>query len=229
MRITSGTLKNRKIKSREGKETRPTLERIKEAIFSIIGDKITDARFLDLYSGTGNMAIEALSRGAERAVMIEQDKEALRIIIENVNDLKLDGKCRAYKNDVFRAVEILGRKNEKFDVIFLDPPYKENITEKTLEKISESEILAEDGIIISEHSVYEKSKDTVGNLVSVKKLCKKCSCIKNGFGTAVRSRMRGASCIPHMSHGIKHGVINRLRFFLTRCRIIQVNHDSSNL
>jgi len=163
--LTSGTLKNRKIKSREGKETRPTLERIKEAIFSIIGDKITDARFLDLYSGTGNMAIEALSRGAERAVMIEQDKEALRIIIENVNDLKLDGKCRAYKNDVFRAVEILGRKNEKFDVIFLDPPYKENITEKTLEKISESEILAEDGIIISEHSVYEKSKDTVGNLV----------------------------------------------------------------
>ena len=165
MRITSGTLKNRKIKSREGKETRPTLERIKEAIFSIIGDKITDARFLDLYSGTGNMAIEALSRGAGRAVMIEQDKEALRIIIDNVNDLKLDGKCRAYKNDVFRAVEILGRKNEKFDVIFLDPPYKENITEKTLEKISESEILAEDGIIISEHSVYEKSKDTVGNLV----------------------------------------------------------------
>jgi RNA methyltransferase, rsmD family len=165
MRITSGTLKNRKIKSREGKETRPTLERIKEAIFSIIGDKITDARFLDLYSGTGNMAIEALSRGAGRAVMIEQDKEALRIIIDNVNDLKLDGRCRAYKNDVFRAVEILGRKNEKFDVIFLDPPYKENITEKTLEKISESEILAEDGIIISEHSVYEKSKDTVGNLV----------------------------------------------------------------
>ena len=165
MRITSGTLKNRKIKSREGKETRPTLERIKEAIFSIIGDKITDARFLDLYSGTGNMAIEALSRGASRAVMIEQDKEALRIIIDNVNDLKLDGKCRAYKNDVFRALEILGRKKEKFDIIFLDPPYKENITEKTLEKISESEILADDGIIISEHIVYEKSKDTVGNLV----------------------------------------------------------------
>ena len=173
MRITSGTLKNRKIKSREGKETRPTLERIKEAIFSIIGDKITDARFLDLYSGTGNMAIEALSRGAGRAVMIEQDKEALRIIIDNVNVLKLDEKCRAYKNDVFRALEILGRKNEKFDIIFLDPPYKENITEKTLEKISESEILAEDGIIISEHIVYEKSKDKVGNLSEIDKILEK--------------------------------------------------------
>ena len=165
MRITSGTLKNRKIKSREGKETRPTLERIKEAIFSIIGDKITDARFLDLYSGTGNMAIEALSRGAERAVMIEQDKEALRIIIENVNDLKLDGKCRAYKNDVFRAVEILGRKNEKFDIIFLDPPYKENISTKTIEKISEENLLERDGIIISEHSTYEKMADKIGNFV----------------------------------------------------------------
>ena len=119
MRITAGTLKNRKIKSREGRETRPTLERIKEAIFSIIGDKITKTKFLDLYSGTGNMAIEALSRGAERAIMIEQDKEALRIIIENINNLKLDNQCRAYKNDVLRAIEILDRKNEKFDIIFI--------------------------------------------------------------------------------------------------------------
>ena len=87
MRITAGELKNRKIKWREGRETRPTLERIKEAIFSIIGDKVEKAIFLDLYSGTGNIAIEALSRGATRAVMIEEDKEALRIIIENVNSL----------------------------------------------------------------------------------------------------------------------------------------------
>ena len=85
MRVTAGTLKNRKIKSREGRETRPTLERIKEAIFSIIGDKVVNAKFLDLYSGTGNIAIEALSRGAKRAVMIEQDKEALRIIIDNID------------------------------------------------------------------------------------------------------------------------------------------------
>ncbi len=165
MRITAGELKNRKIKSREGRETRPTLERIKEAIFSIIGDKVDGAVFLDLYSGTGNVAIEALSRGAERAVMIEQDKEALRIIIENVNSLNLDDRCRAYKNDALRGLEILGRKKEKFDIIFLDPPYKENISSETIKKICESGVLKEEGIIISEHSVYEKLPDKIDDFV----------------------------------------------------------------
>ncbi|RRD40397.1 16S rRNA (guanine(966)-N(2))-methyltransferase RsmD [Leptotrichia sp. OH3620_COT-345] len=165
MRITAGTLKNRKIKSREGRDTRPTLERIKEAIFSIIGEKVHNSKFLDLYSGTGNMAIEALSRGADRAVMVEQDKEALKIIINNVNNLRLDNKCRAYKNDVFRAVEILGRKNENFDIIFLDPPYKENISSETIKKISDNNILNKDGIIISEHSIYEKTQNKIGNFI----------------------------------------------------------------
>nr|WP_314045218.1 16S rRNA (guanine(966)-N(2))-methyltransferase RsmD [uncultured Leptotrichia sp.] len=165
MRVTAGTLKNRKINSREGRETRPTLERIKEAIFSIIGDKVVDAKFLDLYSGTGNIAIEALSRGAKRAVMIEQDKEALRIIIDNIDTLGLTNVSRAYKNDVSRAIEILGRKNEKFDIIFLDPPYKENISISTIEKVSENNILAEGGIIISEHSIYEKMPEKIGNFV----------------------------------------------------------------
>ena len=165
MRITAGELKNRKIKSREGRETRPTLERIKEAIFSIIGDKVEKAVFLDLYSGTGNIAIEALSRGAARAVMIEQDKDALRIIIENLNNLGLDRRARAYKNDVFRALEILGRTNEKFDIIFLDPPYKENITTDTIKKLSEIGLLEKDGIIISEHSVYEKLDNRIDNFV----------------------------------------------------------------
>ena len=116
MRIIAGTLKNRRIKSREGRETRPTLERIKEAIFSIIEEKVAGAKCLDFYSGTGNVTFEALSRGAERAIMIEEDKDALRVIIENVNHLGVENKCRAYKNDVFRAAEILARKNEKFDI-----------------------------------------------------------------------------------------------------------------
>lgn len=165
MRITSGILKNKKIKSREGRETRPTLERIKEAIFSIIGDKVVDSRFLDLYSGTGNMGIEALSRNAKRTIFIENNQEALRIIIENINDCKLENKSRAYKNDVLRAIEILSRKNEKFDIIFMDPPYKENLTEKTLMHISDFSLLDDDGIVISEHSIYEKISDVVGKLV----------------------------------------------------------------
>lgn len=165
MRITSGYLKNRVILSRIGKETRPTLERIKEAIYSIISNKVEDAIFLDLYSGTGNMTFEAISRGAKRAIMIEGDKEALRVIIENVNNLKLEDKCRAYKNDVSRAIEILENKNEKFDIIFMDPPYKENLTLKTLKKISNHNLLNEDGIIICEHGKYEKLDNEVGNFI----------------------------------------------------------------
>lgn len=165
MRIVAGKLKNRKIYSREGRDTRPTLERIKEAIFSILGKQIDGAKFLDLYSGTGNIAIEALSRGAKRAVMIEKDKDALRVIIENINNLDLAESCRAYKNDIFRAIEILGRKNEKFDIIFLDPPYKENISTKTIEKIFEYKILDENGIIISEHGVYEKMPEKIEKFV----------------------------------------------------------------
>ena len=86
MRVVAGSAKNKKLKTKEGRETRPTLERVKEAIFSIISDEITDSSFLDLYAGTGSIAIEALSRGARRAILIEQDKEALRIIIENITE-----------------------------------------------------------------------------------------------------------------------------------------------
>ena len=148
MRIIAGTLKNRRIKSREGRETRPTLERIKEAIFSIIGEKVVDAKFLDLYSGTGNVSFEALSRGAKRAIMIEEDKEALRVIIENVNHLGVEEKCRAYKNDVFRAIEILVRMAVK------KQSYEENITQidEILEKLESEELSLDDSI-----SEYEKA------------------------------------------------------------------------
>lgn len=165
MRVVAGSVKNKKLKTKEGKETRPTLERVKEAIFSIIGDEVVDSRFLDLYAGTGSIAIEALSRGAKRAILIEQDKTALRIIIENINNCGFENISRAYKNDVNRAIEILQKKSELFDIVFLDPPYKENISEGTIKKLSECSILKEDGMIISEHSNFEKLPDEIGNFI----------------------------------------------------------------
>lgn len=165
MRITSGEFKNKRIKSRKGYETRPTLERIKEAIFSIINDRIEGASFLDLYAGTGNMSFEAISRGAKKSIMIEDNKEALRVIIENSNNIGVADRCRAYKNDVNRAIEILENKNEKFDIIFMDAPYKEELTTKTIEKISTTNILNTGGIIIAEHSVFEKLDNIIGNFV----------------------------------------------------------------
>lgn len=161
MRIIAGEAKNRKIKTRKGFDTRPTLESVKESLFSIIAPYIEDSIFLDLFSGSGSISLEAISRGAKRAVMIEKDTEALRYIIENIEHLGFSERCRAYKNDVIRGVEILGRKNEKFDIIFMDPPYQDELCKKVLKEIDKADILAENGLIICEHHLYENLEDEI--------------------------------------------------------------------
>lgn len=161
LRIIAGESKNKRIKTRKGNETRPTLESVKESLFSIITPYIEGSRFLDLFSGSGNIALEALSRGAIRAIMIEKDNEALKYIIENINNLGYENRCRAYKNDVLRAIEILGRKGEQFDIIFMDPPYKDEICEKVLKTISKHNILANNGLIVCEHHIFENMNEMI--------------------------------------------------------------------
>lgn len=163
MRIIAGEVKNRIIKTRKGYDTRPTLESVKESLFSIIAPYVEGSSFLDLFSGSGSISLEAMSRGARRAVMIEKDGEALKYIIENINSLGYTEKCRAYKNDVIRAVEILGRKEEKFDIIFMDPPYKDEICTKVLKAIDKAKILNDDGLIICEHHIYEDLADEISS------------------------------------------------------------------
>ena len=163
MRIIAGEAKNRIIKTRKGFDTRPTLESVKESLFSIIAPYVEGSIFLDLFSGSGSISLEAISRGAKRAVMIEKDGEALKYIIENIDNLGFTDRCRAYKNDVIRAIEILGRKNEKFDIIFMDPPYQDNVTKKVLKAIDKANILTEDGLIICEHHLLEDLEDNIAS------------------------------------------------------------------
>ena len=163
MRIIAGEAKNRIIKTRKGFDTRPTLESVKESLFSIITPYIEGSVFLDLFSGSGSISLEAISRGAKRAVMIEKDGEALKYIIENIDNLGFSDRCRAYKNDAIRAIEILGRKNEKFDIIFMDPPYQDNVTKKVLKAIDKAHILTEDGLIICEHHLLEDLEDNIAS------------------------------------------------------------------
>ena len=163
MRIIAGEAKNRIIKTRKGFDTRPTLESVKESLFSIITPYIEGSVFLDLFSGSGSISLEAISRGAKRAVMIEKDGEALKYIIKNIDNLAFSDRCRAYKNDVIRAIEILGRKNEKFDIIFMDPPYQDNVTKKVLKAIDKANILVEDGLIICEHHLLEDLEDNIAS------------------------------------------------------------------
>lgn len=161
MRIIAGEAKGKKIECRKGLETRPTQDNVKESLFSIIAPYIPDAKILDLFSGTGNIALEALSRGASRAVMLEKDSEALKYIIKNINNLGYEGKSRAYKNDVIRGIEILGRKKEKFNIIFMDPPYKDEMCSRVIKAIKRADILLENGLIICEHHQLEKLENEI--------------------------------------------------------------------
>lgn len=161
MRVISGTARGKKLSSLEGLETRPTLDRVKEALFNIIQFDIRDANILDLFSGSGALAIEALSRGASSAILCDRSTNAIRIINKNLEDTRLKDKAEVINKDYLQALSKLKNESEKFDIIFLDPPYKSNYIEKSIESILKYDLLAKDGVIIAEtddENIIEKIK-----------------------------------------------------------------------
>ncbi|NLC73059.1 MAG: 16S rRNA (guanine(966)-N(2))-methyltransferase RsmD [Ruminococcaceae bacterium] len=152
MRVISGTAKGRKLKTPKGYEVRPTSEMIKESIFSAIQFEISGKRVLDLFAGTGQMGIEALSRGASEAVFIDSSKSSALLVKENIEACKFN--ARVINTD---AISYL-KQAEKFDIIFIDPPYDTDLAEKSLEIIQNIDLLCDGGIIICE--TY-KEKDLV--------------------------------------------------------------------
>lgn len=150
MRIITGIAKGRTIKAPEGENTRPTSDRVKESIFNIISKKIYDSKVLDLFSGTGNLGLESLSRGAKACTFIEKNKDTYKILTYNIENLKFVSNSETYRMDSFDALERLGKDNRKYDIIFLDPPYSMGLVEKAVKSISELGMLGKDGIIISE-------------------------------------------------------------------------------
>ncbi len=155
MRVITGTARGVRLKTPDGLKTRPTGDRVKEAVFSSIQFEVEDARFLDLFAGTGQMGIEALSRGARSAVFVDQWKDACNLVRENLRLTKLSEKARVVQSDY---LSYLQTSREQFDLIFLDPPYAEVFLENALKKISEIDILSERGIIICERPA-EKQLD----------------------------------------------------------------------
>lgn len=164
MRVITGKARGVQLKTPEGMLTRPTADRVKEALFSIINFDIPEARVLDLFGGTGQLGIEALSRGAGQAVFVDAREDACNLIRENLRRTKLSG-------SVIRSdyMDYLARCTEQFRIIFLDPPYAEAYLENALKRITEIDILQSDGIIVTERPVgkelpwefagYQRSKD----------------------------------------------------------------------
>jgi len=150
MRIIAGEFKGRHIRAVDGYNTRPTTDKIKENVFNIMGQFFTGGRVLDLFAGSGNLGIEALSRGMDHATFIDVDFNAIKIIKENISNLKLQDRAEIYRNDAFKALNVLAKKDAKFDLILLDPPYgKVGITE-LLAIIIKKDLLNDGGLIMCE-------------------------------------------------------------------------------
>ena len=148
MRIITGTARGRNLRTLEGLHTRPTADKVKQAMFNIVQHDIEGRQVLDLFGGSGQLGLEAGSRGAAAVTIVENDRKAQQIVAENIRMCKLEQVCRLVAGD---AIGFLGRqKQESFDLIFLDPPYAEVFLENALKKISEIDILSDRGIIICE-------------------------------------------------------------------------------
>ncbi len=163
MRIITGNLKGRKILFPDDKKTRPLRDLVKESIFNLIEHsqkfnvKIKDSNVLDLFAGSGSFGLECLSRGSKKVVFIEIYFQAIKTLKTNINNLNIDKKCKVIEKDFLKEPENFKYLNEKFNIIFLDPPYKEKNINKLIEAIINSKILDQNGIII----IHRHKKDDI--------------------------------------------------------------------
>ena len=169
MRIIAGSARGATFDAPQGRDTRPTLDRVRENVFNILQMKVREARVLDLFSGSGAMAFEAISRGAASAVLVDVDRAANQIERRNADKLRMQDRCRILHCDWQQAVRQLTAQNEKFDLVFLDPPYAGPLMDESLKAIAEIDIVSENGIIVCESSLdkempelpapYEKGRE----------------------------------------------------------------------
>ena len=152
MRVITGTARGRRLKELVGMETRPTTDKVKEGLFSVIQFDIEGRRVLDLFAGTGQLGIEALSRGARECVFVDQRRDAVALVKENLELCRLSDKAKVHLGDGLAYL----KSGEKFDLIFLDPPYASGLLEKALADITAFDICREHGIIVA-----ESAEDTV--------------------------------------------------------------------
>ena len=150
MRVISGTKRGLKLESLDGLDTRPTLDRVKESIFSMIFDMPYDAKVLDLFAGSGGMGIEALSRGSRSAVFVDKSAQACAVVRNNIRKSGFEDKSAVVNTDSADYIQKASHSGEAFDIIFLDPPYGPDILTETLAQIHKAGILAEGGVIVVE-------------------------------------------------------------------------------
>jgi 16S rRNA (guanine966-N2)-methyltransferase len=148
MRVIAGEAKGQRLLSVPGRATRPITDRVKESLFNILGERVVDAFFLDLFAGTGSVGIEALSRGAHRAIFVEWNGRALKVIAENLKRTGLADRAQVVRSDVFKFLR--GEFDEKFDIVYIAPPQYKGLWAKTLLALDGWELLAHEGLIVAQ-------------------------------------------------------------------------------
>ena len=161
MRIIGGNSRGTKLYTLEGLNTRPTLDKVREAIFNILQNNIRDTVVLDLFAGSGAVGLESISRGAKKAILCDNNKQAIQIINKNAQKMRVEDKvqilCIDYEN-------FLSNTQEKFDFIYIDPPYNTDYISNSIKLINDRNLLAEEGIIIAETDEEERVKDEIDKL-----------------------------------------------------------------
>lgn len=156
MRIIAGEAKGRKLLSPIGKNTRPTLDRVKESIFDIIQFKVYGSVVLDAFSGTGSLGLEAVSRGAKKCYLVDKSVDTFNILKKNIISLKFQDRCECVNKDSYEYLRLLSKKNIKFDIIFIDPPYSKEMIPPAIEIIYDKNLLLKSGIIVTKIDSREK-------------------------------------------------------------------------
>ena len=161
MRIISGKARGTKLYTLEGNLTRPTLDRVKESLFNILQNDISDCVFLDMFSGSGAIGLEAASRGAKKVILCDKNKQAIEIIEKNIQKTHLENNVVLYKKDFENMLDNL---NEKIDIVYIDPPYKTDLVYKAVRKLLDSNLLTYNTLVIIETDEEERILEQIKEL-----------------------------------------------------------------
>ncbi|WP_297991889.1 16S rRNA (guanine(966)-N(2))-methyltransferase RsmD [Anoxybacillus sp.] len=168
MRVISGKCKGKSLQAVPGMTTRPTTDKVKEAMFNMIGPYFSGGLGLDLFGGSGGLGIEALSRGLDRVIFVDHDAKAVQTIKKNVAACRLTDQAEIYRNDAERALKAIIKRGLTFRLIFLDPPYKNKQLEALIAIIDAHQLLQKDGFIVAEHGAEVELPKQIGRLTKVK-------------------------------------------------------------
>ena len=166
LRIIAGVLKGRRLVTARGDTTRPTADQVRIALLDTLAPRLAGARFLDLFAGAGGVGLEALSRGAAQATFVERDARAIAALRANVATLELEASVRVQRGDVLKELTALDRDGERFDLVFLDPPYEAGLVETTLETLGGGGLLRAEAWVIAQHFTKRVPAPTVGALAA---------------------------------------------------------------